>query len=289
MNTQHTIEFKNGKFVALDTTGREIAASASKYYLKQKLAALPAAIAAPAASKFSINDRFAFVDNLVKMVANKSTPSAVITGEGGLGKSFTVINALKAAGLKDVSEVDPGTVVASSRVFRVVKGFSTAKGLYRVLHENRNSIIVFDDCDSVLKDPDALNLLKGALDSFDKRLITWNTSVSGDGLPRVFEFTGGVIFISNMPQEKIDQALKTRSMNVDLSMSTDQKIERMQHIVNSGAFLPDVSATVKNQAVALIKKHAADAREISLRTLIKTSKILASGNVQLATYMLTEA
>jgi len=289
MNTQHTIEFKNGKFVALDNSGREIAASASKYYLKQKLAALPAAIAAPAASKFSINDRFTFVDNLVKMVANKTTPSAVITGEGGLGKSFTVINALKAAGLKDVSEVDPGTVVASSRMFRVVKGFSTAKGLYRVLHENKNSIIVFDDCDSVLKDPDALNLLKGALDSFDKRLITWNTSVSGDGLPRVFEFTGGVIFISNLPQEKIDQALKTRSMNVDLSMSTEQKIERMQHIVNSGAFLPDVPATVKNQAVALIKKHAADAREISLRTLIKTSKILATGNAQLATYMLTEA
>lgn len=283
------IEFQNGKFVALDTAGRVIASSASKYYLKQKLAAMPAAVEHKD-SKFSINERFTFVDKLVRMVASKATPSAVITGEGGLGKSYTVISALKAAGLKDITEVDPETAISSSRVFRVVKGFSTAKGLYRVLHENKNSIIVFDDCDSILKDPDALNLLKGALDSFDKRLITWNTSVSGDGLPRVFEFTGGVIFISNLPQEKIDQALKTRSMNVDLSMTLDQKIERMQHIAASREFLPHIADGVKSRAVALIKEHAGQAREISLRTLIKTSKILAtSGDEQLATYMLTEA
>mgnify|MGYP006284119885 CR=1 FL=1 len=284
------IEFQNGKFVAIDGSGRIVASSASKYYLKQKIAGLQTSFVAPVESKFSINDRFSFVEKLVTMVASKTSPSAVITGEGGLGKSFTVIEALKRAGLRDVSEIDPGSVVSSSRTYRVIKGFSTAKGLFRVLHENKNGIIVFDDCDSILKDPDALNLLKGALDSFDKRLITWNTSVSGDGLPRVFEFTGGVIFISNLPQEKIDQALKTRSMNVDLTMTTDQKIERMAFIAQRPEFLPGVAVAIKSRAIALIKKHSSTARETSLRTLIKTSKILASSNdEQLATYMLTEA
>lgn len=283
------IKFQHGKYCAVDANGKIVAQSASKYYLKQKIAGLQDA-PADKPSKFTINSRFEFVEKLVRMVSSKQTPSAVITGEGGLGKSFTVIKALKDAGLKDISEIEPGTVVQGSKCFRVIKGFSTAKGLFKVLFENKGNIVVFDDCDSVLKDPDALNLLKGALDSYDKRLITWNTSVSGDGLPRVFEFTGGVIFISNLPQSKIDQALKTRSMNVDLSMTLDQKIERMSFIVDKKEFLPEISIEVKRSAIQLINNHKSEAKEISLRTLIKTAKILNDSNdVNLATYMLTEA
>jgi hypothetical protein len=171
----------------------------------------------------------------------------------------------------------------------VVKGFSTAKGLYKILYENKNSIIVFDDCDSVLKDPDALNLLKGALDSYDKRIITWNTSISDDGLPRVFEFKGGVVFVSNMQADKISQAIRSRSMNVDLSMTTDQKIERMETIMATNEFMPGVSFNVKADALAVIRDKKKIAREITLRTLIKVSKIRNTGSSnwkQLAKYML---
>lgn len=290
------IEFRDGKFRAYNAAGKEVAASPSKYYLKQKIAGLETASASSVTvdSKFNINDRFTFVEKLVTMVASKATPSAIITGEGGLGKTHTVINTLRALGMKDISELEPGTVVASSNCFRVVKGFSTAKGLYKILFENKNNIVIFDDCDSVLKDPDALNILKAGLDSYDKRLVTWNTSLKDDGLPRVFEFKGGIIFISNMPQEKIDQALKTRSMNVDLTMTTDQKVERMSFIIEKSghddSFLPEISISVKRDALQLITNNKDVAREVSLRTLIKISKILASTNdVNLATYMLTEA
>ena len=34
----------------------------------------------------------------------------------------------------------------------MVKGYSTAKGLYRTLFENNGMVIIFDDCDSILKD-----------------------------------------------------------------------------------------------------------------------------------------
>ena len=106
----------------------------------------------------------------------------------------------------------------------------------------------------------------------------------------MFEFKGGVIFISNMPQSRIDQALKTRSMNVDLSMSTEQKIERMSYIVEQSEFLPAIELEVKRSAIQLITNNKATAREVSLRTLVNISKILASTNdVELATYMLTEA
>ena len=286
------IKFENGKFVAY-SNGVEVASSKNKDYLKRKVSTMvecnDVAESRSVVSEFGINDRFMFTEQLVTMVATGATASCVITGEGGLGKTYSVIKALKAAGLKDVTEYSVGDIVPDRKSFRVVKGFSTAKGLYKILYENKNSIIVFDDCDSVLKDPDALNLLKGALDSYDKRIISWNTSLSDDGLPRVFEFKGGVVFVSNMQADKISQAIRSRSMNVDLSMTTDQKIERMETIMATNEFMPGVSYNVKNDALNVIRENKTIAREISLRTLINVAKIRNTNSPNwkaLAKYML---
>ena len=284
------IRYEGDTFVAV-SNGVVVASSKNKDYLKRKVAAMVESMPAKpkAVEQFAINDRFTFTDQLVKMVAKGQTASCVITGEGGLGKSFTVMKALRDAGLKDVSELPIGEVIPPRGCFRVVKGFSTAKGLYRILFENQNSIIVFDDCDSILKDPDALNLLKGALDSYDKRYITWNTSINDDGLPRSFEFKGGVVSVSNMAADKISQAIRSRAMNVDLSMTTDQKIERMETIMRSDDFMYDVPMPFKIESLELIRKNKDVASEISLRTLINVTKIRNSGNsnwASLAKYML---
>lgn len=284
------IRYEGDQFVAVNN-GVVVASSKNKDYLKRKIAAMVESMPAKpkAVEQFAINDRFTFTDQLVKMVAKGQTASCVITGEGGLGKSFTVMKALRDAGLKDISELPIGEVVPPRGCFRVVKGFSTAKGLYRILFENQNSIIVFDDCDSILKDPDALNLLKGALDSYDKRYITWNTSINDDGLPRSFEFKGGVVFVSNMSSDKISQAIRSRAMNVDLSMTTDQKIERMETIMRSDEFMSDVPMPFKIESLDLIRQNKDTASEISLRTLINVTKIRNSGNQNwssLAKYML---
>ena len=160
--------------------------------------------------------------------------------------------------------------------------------MYRILFENQNSIVVFDDCDSILKDPDALNLLKGALDSYDRRYITWNTSINDDGLPRSFEFKGGVVFVSNLSAEKISQAIRSRAMNVDLSMTTDQKIERMETIAKQPDFMPEFGLAEKMDALGLIREIKDDAKEISLRTLISVTKIRSANTdwKDLARYIL---
>ena len=278
-HTNMQIESRGGKYVAV-LNGKVVAESTSKYYLKQKIARMeaPQAEEENSAIKFPINQRFNFLERLVTMVGKNKTASAIVTGDGGLGKSHTVIAALKAAGLRDISDVEPGETVAPRTTFRVIKGYTTPKGLFRVLFENRNSIVVFDDCDSVFKDEDAVNLLKGALDTYDKRLITWNTSIREDELPRMFEFTGGVVFISNRPTNKIDQALRTRSMCIDLSMTLDQKIERMAVIMNTDSFMPGVPSSYKADALHLIKENASEAREVSLRTLITITKIRAEND-----------
>ena len=48
---------------------------------------------------FSINQRFNFLDNLTKMVIYDITPSLIVTGEGGLGKTHSVNQVIADKGL----------------------------------------------------------------------------------------------------------------------------------------------------------------------------------------------
>jgi hypothetical protein len=287
------VKNQNGVWNAYDNSGTLIASSKNRDYLGRKLKNLNISLAPapiiPKVSSFDVNERFNYLDQLVRLVANGQAASCIITGEGGLGKSYTVTNALKEEGLKDVTELESSADITDPTFYRIIKGYSTPKGLYKSLYENQNSVVVYDDCDSVLKDADAVNLLKGALDSFDKRLITWNTSVPKEDLPSTFEFKGGVIFISNMNTDNIDQAIRSRSMCVDVSMTNAQKIERMGTIMRGSKFLPHIPLNMKIEALDLIKELEDQAKEISLRTLITVSKIRDSGNKDwrnLAKYLL---
>lgn len=276
--------------------GKLVKKTTNKEWLERYLAKLAkdeqVASAAVRNEKFNINERFGFVEKLVNMVASGVQASAVITGEGGLGKTYTVTKTLEAAGYKDISDLadfQVGSLVNMRKSFTMVKGYSTPKGLYRTLFELNKSVVVFDDCDSILKDPVALNILKSALDSYGKRIISWNADMRDDDLPRSFNFEGRVIFISNMTQENIDQAIRSRSMMIDLSMTREQKIERMEHIAESEEFMPEYEKVCVKDALKLIRELKDDVKEISLRTLIAVTKVRASNKdwKDLATYMLT--
>jgi len=279
--------------------GKMVSRSRHESYVKDQLAKLGFVVgnnvnnATQKVSEFGINKRFEFVEQMVGMVSKKTIASAIITGQGGLGKTHTVLGSLEKSGYKnvtDLAEFEIGTLVNTAKSYRIIKGFSTAKGLYRTLFEGNNMVLVFDDCDSVLKDPVALNLLKGALDSYGERYINWNADIRDPDLPRSFKFTGSIIFISNMDLDRIDQAVKSRAFCVDLSMTQEQKVERMEVLVESREFLEDFSITVKRDAIAFIKANQDHVSNLSLRTLIATTKIAAEGGdwKQLAKYVLTQ-
>lgn len=240
---------------------------------------------------FSVSDRFSFVESLTEMVGNRSAPSLIVTGEGGIGKTFTVTKTLHSLGLIESNE-EEAIGKPTSKVYKMVRGFSTPYGLYRTLYENSNAIVVFDDCDSILRDPTAINLLKAALDSYSKRYVSWNTE-RGSDLPSSFLFEGGVIFISNETLASLDQAVRTRSLCVDLSMTADQKLERMVQLVASGDFLEEYTMDVKKDALNLIRDNLAKVRNLSLRSLLQVSKIRAKSSFgkdwsRLAMYVLSQ-
>jgi len=223
---------------------------------------------------FNINQRFNFLQDLTSMVISGSTPSLLVLGEGGLGKTHTVTETIKELNLDDNDWV-------------TFKGYSTARGLYNTLFDHNGKLIVFDDCDSVLEDKVALNILKSALDSYETRQITWMAKMTkSDEYPNQFNFTGRVIFISNKDRSKIDGAILSRSLTVDLSMTPQEKIERMSFILPR--ILPTVPLDVKVDALNFLDQNK-DSAQLNLRTLIMVSKIrrqFPDTWQDLATYMI---
>jgi len=215
----------------------------------------------PIQSEFSINQRFEFLDKFTNMVLDGDTASVIVTGEGGLGKTHTVMNALKEKGFEEGTD------------FAVIKGYATPKALYGTLFENNGKVIVFDDCDSVLKDPTAINILKGALDSYSKRTISWlQKGFVPDEYPPSFEFNGHVIFISNIDSSKLDGAIKSRSITIDLSMTIKDRVDRMRHILPE--ILPSYPMNIKEAALNFMVKFSGEAKEFNMRTLMKATKVI---------------
>jgi len=298
MNVQVTFNAAKNRYEGF-VNGKKVSHSAHKDYVENKvqmMAGRQATVQTALQTKrdeFGINKRFDFVKQMVQMVASKTVASAIITGQGGLGKSHTVTKALEQEGLQNVTDLadfQVGSVMRASKCYKIVKGFSTAKGLYRTLFESNKMTLVFDDCDSVLKDPVALNILKGALDSYSERYISWNADMKDDELPRSFKFEGSVIFISNMELDRVDQAIRSRAMCVDLSMTQEQKVERMEVIAADKDFLPEYDAKVKQDAVRFIKEMCDKVQNLSLRSLIAVCKIRATAAdwKDLAKYVLTQ-
>jgi hypothetical protein len=208
---------------------------------------------------YNINDRFKIFGDMAKMVINGYTSSLVVVGEGGLGKTHAVKQAIK-------------DCVLYENEYVFFKGYSTARGLYNTLYDNNGKLIVFDDCDSILEDKVALNILKSALDSYDEREISWMAKMNkSDEYPSKFKFTGRVIFISNKKKASIDQAVLSRSLCVDLDMTQDDKIERMRHILDS--ILPEFEMAQKMQAIDFLQE-VKDHASLNMRTLIMVTKMV---------------
>tara|TARA_Y100000361_G_scaffold24601_1_gene19658 strand:+ start:23 stop:958 length:936 start_codon:yes stop_codon:yes gene_type:complete len=213
---------------------------------------------------------FSNLERLTKMVGKGIQPSLVITGSAGTGKTFLVKDTLTKMGLKESNE------------FVHFKGRATAAGLFVTLYDNCDKIIVLDDCDSVFKDPDAVNMLKAALDSYDTRNISYITSKPlkdqfGTHLPRSFEFTGKIIFISNLDQSTLDEAIRSRSFVSDISMTTEQMFMRIEGLMEK--MENKIPTKAKQQAMTIMKElhEKYDGISVNLRSFIKAARICAMG------------
>ena len=228
--------------------------------------------------------RFEILKDMTKAVKQGDVRAMIVTGPPGVGKSFGVEEVLAKDDLFDM-------MGQRKPKYEIVKGAMSAIGLYSKLYHfsDAKNILVFDDCDSILLDDVALNILKAALDSSKKRTISWNTDsriLRSEGIPDKFEFKGGAIFITNLKFENVRSkklqdhlsALESRCHYIDLRMDTDrEKVLRIKQIVKDGMLdsyeLEDIA---KDEVVNFIEENRASMRELSLRTVLKVADLRKS-------------
>jgi len=56
-------------------------------------------------------------------------------------------------------------------------------------------------------------------------------------------------------------------------MKLEEKIERMKHILEDSEFMPETEIDIKRSALKIIDQYKAQAREVSMRTLIQVIRI----------------
>lgn len=231
-----------------------------------------------------VNERFDYFRDLTKLVMHGKLKSLFVSGEGGIGKSFTLAELLSLENFVEDGEIDPVTGVQHLNFDYVrVKGYTTAKALFNLLQENHSKLIIFEDCDSALTDTTAQNILKAVLDTYERRRVSWNTN---DGKVS-FDFKGSVIFLSNKNKEDVNQAIISRSVIIDLFMSREEIIERMEFLLPGLDCAASLTIEEKFDVLRVIDKYKHTVQDLNLRTLIKALIVYENGkDINLTRYQI---
>lgn len=236
---------------------------------------------APAAVEESDEDlnariaaRYATFERMAGRVAKGTCKSLIVSGAPGLGKSFTILNALEA------EEVE----------FEVIKGSISAVGLYIALWNAREAgqVLVLDDCDAVFQDDTALNLLKAVLESGKRRRVSWKKQASWLaelGIEDAFDFQGCVVFLSNIPFAKRIasgspigrhlEALIDRSLYLSLGVQSEREIvARIRQV--APALLADLGLDDEEtmEVLDFIAENASRFHTLSLRLVSQIAELM---------------
>ena len=228
-----------------------------------------------------IGERFEIMDAMTQAVVDGVVRSMIVVGPPGVGKSYGITKKLEEANLFNM--------MAGNIRYDVIKGSTTALGLYAKLYEfsSEGDVLVFDDCDSILMDELSLNILKAALDTNKKRYIHWNSDsrlLRNEGIPNKFEFKGACIFITNIKFETVRSAklrdhlgaLESRSHYIDLTMNTMRdKFLRIKQISQTGELFKDYNfqAGEEQEILDFMIENQNRLREMSMRCAVKIADL----------------
>lgn len=228
-----------------------------------------------------IRNRFSMLQVLGNGVIAGNVTALMVSGAPGVGKTYELENKLQdAVNLRKINS------------FVTIKGSISPIGLYRTLYENRekSQIILLDDIDKVFADEETMNILKAALDSSVKRVVSWcknSRFLEEQDIPNSFEYRGQVIFITNVDIDKQIAkeskmsahmaALVSRSVFLDLCIHDPKEIMiRVEQVMAESTLREDLKLN-ETQAVEIIDwmQHNITAlRSVSIRSVVQLASFV---------------
>jgi len=217
-------------------------------------------------------------DSFIKKMSQNSEKfrALILQGPPGVGKTHSVESSLKKH--------------AAGR-YTLINGKITNLSLYGSLYRSSGNgdILFLDDCDTFLKDPAGVNILKAAMDTKPIREIHWESSshlLKAMGIPTSFKFNGSVILNTNIGYDNLNKkyisrlsALQDRALVITISdTDPDRLFKQVCYMVLIKDMLRDFqfSKLEKNMLLKWIDDNRGYINRISLRTIIKLSNIYSA-------------
>lgn len=184
----------------------------------------------------------------IKQTLTTKRIGAIIGGPPGTGKTYTIRKVLYDMHMK------------YGRDYFIAKGSSIDMvALYSNLYKYRNKLLILDDFDAPLLNENVVNVLKSATDTYPIRLITImqggkvgsSTDQSSYDFPSKFRYDGKIIVVTNLPESRVDTALKSRLGGY---ISVDFNTKEMYDIISGmlKTLYPNVSMEVKKEVLAYL-------------------------------------
>lgn len=218
-----------------------------------------------------LDKKFRMLGKMVHGVAQGAFNALTIQGEKGLGKSHTVHSILDS-----YDPSIPGNEEMPEENRRSIKRFTgkiTPLQLFLALQEYsaKKCILLFDDCDSAWNDLGALNVLKAACDTKERRVVTWASSARVVR-EQSFVFNGSVIIITNAHmQSEHYRAFMDRVQRFPLTMTPREKMLKIRQIAMQD------SAYDQQNALEVVEEIERNldliGSSLSMRTFVQSYKL----------------
>lgn len=189
---------------------------------------------------------------LLTVQASDKMHALILEGPAGWGKTTSVDEAMKIAGVNGVH----------------LGAYSTPLNLFNFLHENSDKVVVIDDCAGLFNDQSSMSILKAATWGQSKgRVIRWGSTSSKASIDE-FIFNGKLIIICNsFPTTPDAEAVRSRSFPYRIDISIGRAKDLLVKAATDKKWYPD---TKKSQAVVkFLSSRLTDSSiaQISYRTL----------------------
>ena len=238
-----------------------------------------------------IRRRFEILNQLTLGAMKGDIRAMFVVGAPGVGKTFGVQSTLESPDILAVLEDREKPSRYKTKLdYTIVTGRITAVNLYIALWNARekNHVLVIDDSDDIFRDENALNLLKAALDTKEKRMIHWNVDsfpLRDQGIDNKFQYEGSMIFISNVNFKAITNevrrghisALMSRAHYLDLTVHTErEKMLRIEDVVVNQGMLQTMGVTYDEglEVMDFVRKNASRLNELSIRMVVKLIELV---------------
>lgn len=200
----------------------------------------------------SFERKLQLIRDRVRGVAENYHTACYMVGRPGTSKTFTVKEELERLGVP--------FIVRNARM--------TPMGLFEFLNEHPEHIVVLDDIASLFNQDAALQILMAALDGNpgEPRKVTYKSKDQDIS----FEFSGGIVAISNVPlrHDPLANAVASRVTQVEHEPSDEEIAAFMRSLASSG--YKELSAEKCNEIVEFVVAETRNFDErLDLRHLTK--------------------